>query len=180
MPPRDRLLRVCITGPEATGKTTLAAHLAGELRTAWVPEASRLYAEQKGAPLLAADVDPIARLQLGLDDAGDAEARARGAGHLVLDTDLLSTVVYARHYYGAAPGWVERAERARRADLYLLCDIDVPWTADGIRDRPHHREELFDTFRAALARRRANVVLVRGDWAARRRVAAEAIAALGG
>src|SRR3954469_19325971 len=124
------LVRICVTGPESTGKTTLARRLAESLDTAWVPEGSRTYAERVGRPLDASDVSPIAREHIALADDGAALARARGATSLILDTDLLSTVIYARHYYGAAPPWVEEEERTRRADLYLLCDVDVPWIAD--------------------------------------------------
>ena len=48
---------------------------------------------------------------------------------MLLDTDLVSTVVYSRHYYGDCPAWIEAAAVRRLADLYLLHDIDVPWTA---------------------------------------------------
>jgi NadR type nicotinamide-nucleotide adenylyltransferase len=169
------LLRVCITGPESTGKTTLARRLAALVGGESVPEASRIYAERIGRELLATDVDPIAREHIALAEAATERANARGARLLVFDTDLVSTVIYARHYYGVAPAWIERAERARRAELYLLCDVDVAWMADGVRDRPVHREEMFGLFHAALARRRATVVTIRGDWDARWATAQQAI-----
>lgn len=172
------LTRICLTGPECTGKTALATRLAALLDTEWVAEASRLYVERTHASLTAADVGPIAREHISLADAAAARARARGASLLVLDTDLLSTVVYARHYYGAAPRWVEQAERARRADLYLLCDVDVPWVADGIRDRPTEREAMFALFARALARRHARVVRVSGGWDARWTTARDAVRTL--
>ena len=170
------LRRVCVTGPESTGKTTLAQRLAELASTEWVPEASRVYAERKGAELQASDVEPIAREHIRLADAASDRVRAEGKSLLVLDTDLLSTVIYSRHYYRMVPGWVERKERARRADLYLLCDIDVPWIADGVRDRPENRAEMFALFRDALVRRKAPYVLVHGDWAARWEIAESAIA----
>jgi NadR type nicotinamide-nucleotide adenylyltransferase len=161
------LVRVCVTGPESTGKTTLARQLAEWRSTEWVPEAARIYAERQQRPLLASDVVPIAREHIALADAGAERARARETSLLVLDTDLVSTLVYARHYYDAAPRWIERAERARRADLYLLCDVDVPWMSDGVRDRPTDRAAMFERFRRALVRRGAKVIIVRGEWAAR-------------
>ncbi len=172
------LVRVCVTGPESTGKTTLARALAEWAGTEWAPEAARVYAEWVERPLTAADVAPIAREHIRLADRGGELARARGAGHLVLDTDLVSTVVYARHYYGAVPAWVARAERHRRAALYLLCDVDVPWVADGVRDRPGEREAMFHRFRLALARRGANVVTIRGDWMERWDLARAALSVL--
>ena len=113
-----------------------------------------------------------------LADAAEELARRDGATLLVLDTDLLSTVVYARHYYGRSPRWVEREERARRASLYLLSEVDVPWLPDGIRDRPENREAMSASFREALERRKAKFVVVRGDWEARWQIAVDAVAAL--
>jgi NadR type nicotinamide-nucleotide adenylyltransferase len=171
------LRSVCVTGPESTGKTTLAARLAELANTEWVPEGSRIYAERKGAPLTAEDVAPIAREHIALADAASARVRARGAGVLVLDTDLVSTVVYSRYYYGQVAAWIERVERARRADLYLLCDVDVPWLPDGIRDRPTNRDEMFALFRDALVRRKAPYVVVRGSWEERWALARDAMSA---
>jgi NadR type nicotinamide-nucleotide adenylyltransferase len=142
------LTRVCLTGPECTGKTVLAGALARELGTVFVPEFAREYAEAHGNVLTAADVEPIARGQMASEDGLIAQAN----GILVLDTDLLSTVVYARHYYGACPAWIEEEARRRRADLYLLLDTDVPWAADAVRDAggADDREDLFDAFRRVL------------------------------
>lgn len=172
------LRRVCVTGPESTGKTTLAQRIADRLHTEWVPEASRVYAERKASALDSSDVAPIAREHIRLADAAAERARAAGQTVLVLDTDLLSTVVYARHYYNMVPPWVERVERSRRADLYLLCDIDVPWIADGIRDRPQNRDEMFELFHHALIRRKARFVIVRGGWDERWAIAEQALSAL--
>jgi NadR type nicotinamide-nucleotide adenylyltransferase len=169
------LTRICVIGPESTGKTTLARRLADWVATEWVPEASRVYAERKPEPLTADDVGPIAREHMMLADVGAERARERGSGLLILDTDLVSTVVYARHYYGSVPAWVERAERERRAALYLLCDVDVPWKPDGIRDRPMDREGMFTSFVDALARRHVPVQRVRGDWDERWAIALDAV-----
>ena len=98
----------------------------------------------------------------------------------ILDTDLLSTVVYARHYYGDCPAWVEHAAQTRLADLYLLCDIDVPWVPDPARDRPHARPELHRAFVAQLERYGARFTLVRGDWRAREAIGVAAVEALMG
>jgi nicotinamide riboside kinase len=171
----DGVFRVCVTGPECTGKTTLASALAAHFGAECVSEAARLYASRVSRPLLASDVVPIGHEHVDLADTATERARRGGGGLVVLDTDLVSTIVYARDYYGAAPRRVVRAERERRADLYLLCDVDVPWVADGVRDRPTGRDAMFQEFRRALARRRARVVVVRGPWAGRWDIAREAV-----
>jgi nicotinamide riboside kinase len=167
-----------VTGPESTGKSVLAARLAERFHAGLTEECSRRYAEQKGTPLDATDVLPIARAQGEAEDAAIALVRAAGGTLLVLDTDLLSTVVYARYYYDIAPRSLLAAERARRAELYLLCDVDVPWVADGVRDRPDDRVGLLRRFARALAVRHAAVVPIAGDWPERWTIAEAAIARL--
>jgi NadR type nicotinamide-nucleotide adenylyltransferase len=144
MATHPRPLRICLTGPECTGKSELAQRLARELGVEWVPEFAREHAETCGHILTDEDVEPIARGEIAnLDRAND--------DLVILDTDLLSTVVYARHYYGACPAWIEEEARRRRADLYLLMDTDLPWTNDLARDpSDESREDLFDAFRATL------------------------------
>lgn len=168
------VLRVVVTGSESTGKTTLAAWLAARYGAAWSPEFSRAYADAKGAPLTASDVDPIARGQVALEDEAVRAAR-RVAVH---DTDLLSTAVYAAHYYGVRRAWIDEALRARRPDLYLLLGIDAPWTPGPHRDRGHLRAEMHALFLGAVRATGAAFVEIHGDWDERFRRAAEAVDAL--
>ena len=166
--------RVVLTGSECTGKTTLTADLARHYDAVWVPEYARSYAAGKGTPLDSGDVEPIAQGQIAVQDAALLLARRL----LLFDTDLLSTAVYARHYYGRCPDWVTQAVLARSADLYLLCDIDVPWVLDPQRDRPREREQLQALFEEALRSRNLPVVPIRGNWRERFDAAQKAIDAL--
>lgn len=154
--------RIAVTGSESTGKTTLARDLADHFGVLWVREQSRTYAERVRHSLTAEDVSPIASEQIAAEDAALVEAARRGDRWLFLDTDLVSTVVYARHYYGSCPSWIEAEARARLAELYLVADIDIAWQPDGIRDRPHAREELDLAFREVLTEFNARSCHVRG------------------
>ncbi len=166
------MIRVVVTGSECTGKTTLARALAGHYGTVWVPEHARQFVRDKGAAPACEDVAAIARGQIALEDS-----RAAGAPTLLIqDTDLLSTVVYSRHYYGACPGWIEEALRGRLADLYLLAGIDVPWRPDGDqRDRGDRREEMQALFRRALEALGATKVEIEGPRAERLAAATRAV-----
>ena len=167
--------RVVLTGSESTGKTTLAERLARHYGVSWVPEFVRDYAAAKSSPLDATDVDAIARGQVARED--DYRSRAEGSNERLLigDTDLLSTAVYAAHYYGRAPEWVVEAARQRRPDLYLLLDVDLPWTPDPQRDRGHLRAEMQALFRAAVEASGTPFVIVSGDSTARFAAARAAI-----
>ncbi len=160
----EALTRICLTGPECTGKTTLAARLAEHYATAWSPEFAREHALARGNELTFDDVEPIARGQMAHEDRAIASS-TRQASVVVHDTDLISTVVYSRYYYGDCPAWILEEARRRRADLYLLMDTDVPWVADPVRDSPGDaREDLFDAFRATLDEFEARFVIISGSW----------------
>jgi nicotinamide riboside kinase len=72
--------------------------------------------------------------------------------------------VYCHHYFGRCPEFIEQAAMARRAAHYLLLEIDVPWIADGMRDREARRDEVHVLFRQTLARFDAPVTVVQGPW----------------
>ncbi len=163
--------RVVITGSESSGKTTLAAALARRHDAPWSAEFSRGYAAGRPTPLTAADVEPIARGQAALEDLACANSPP-----LVLhDTDLISTVLYARHYYGDCPARIVAAARARRAGLYLLCAPDLPWVADGIRDRGDARAAMHALFIATLREFGCRVGEVAGLGEAREAAAVRAL-----
>ena len=160
------MIRVVLTGSESTGKTTLGNELARHYGAELAPEFVRSFAEQHGGTIRFEDHGPIARGQMQLED--DYAARACGLRPLVLfDTDLLSTVVYCGHYFGQCPRWIEEAARERRPDLYLLCEIDAPWVADGVRDRGEQREEMQALFRDAVVASGASYLSLHGDVPAR-------------
>jgi NadR type nicotinamide-nucleotide adenylyltransferase len=170
---------VVISGPESTGKTTLARRLAEHYRTAWAPEHVRTYLESRPpreppSLVLWEDVEAIARGQL---EAEEAAARA-AAGVLFCDTDLHSTKVYCEHYFGRCPDWVARAARERSYDLHLLLGTDVPWVGDPLRDRPQGRELMLALFRRELLAAQRRVVEIQGDFDERFAAAVRAVDAL--
>lgn len=169
------IVTIVVTGSECTGKTTLAAWLATSLGAPLSAEYARRYVDERQASLSAADVEPIARGQVAGEDAA-----LRAAKRVVVkDTDLVSTVVYSRHYYGDCPAWIETAARDRLGDLYLLLHPDVPWVADGLqRDRPGERMLLHGLFENALIRTGASYVDVRGEWETRYAQAERAVRSL--
>jgi nicotinamide riboside kinase len=153
------LFRVVVTGSECTGKTTLAKQLAEHYSAELVPEFVRGFAESMGGRIQFTDHGPIARGQMALED----EHAARATGLLIHDTDLLGTVLYCRHYFDRCPEWIVAAAMDRRPNLYLVCDIDVPWIPDALRDRGDRREEMHLLFTSGVNESGAKWALMRGD-----------------
>lgn len=166
-------LRICLTGPESTGKTELAAILGARFGLPVVPEFAREYALTNPRELTAADVVPIARGEIALLDEAQANATA-----IILDTDLLSTVAYSRHYYGASPAWIEQEARRRCAEHYFLLDVDTTWVPDEVRDSAQDRLVLFETFRRVLLEFGVRFEVAGGAWAVRCERVATAVEAI--
>jgi NadR type nicotinamide-nucleotide adenylyltransferase len=170
-----RPFRVCLTGAESTGKTELAKELARHFSAVLVPEYSREYALSRQSELTYSDVGPIAHGQMTRED--EAQTGVSVPQLIILDTDLLSTVVYSRHHFGAVPQWVQTKAQERLADFYLLLDIDVPWIRDPVRDSGQTRVELHEDFRNALEEFGARYELISGKWDERLRRSIEVIVA---
>jgi NadR type nicotinamide-nucleotide adenylyltransferase len=168
--------KVVLTGSESSGKTEVARALGDHFGAPVSVEFVREFARRKtaGAPIDFTDHGPIARGQMAAEDA--AIARARDL--VILDTDLVSTVVYCTHYFGRTPQWIEDEARRRSGDLYLLMSPDIPWVADGVRDRGDRRAEMHDLFCRQLESFGLRFVEIGGDFDGRIARATREVAAL--
>jgi HTH-type transcriptional regulator, transcriptional repressor of NAD biosynthesis genes len=163
--------RVVVFGPESTGKTTLAKRLADHYRSVWVPEWARGHLDAFGGKCQPRDIHLIA-----LGQAASEDTLARQADRvLICDTDTLTTTIWNEVYFGTTPPWIQDLASKRRHDLYLLCDIDVPWVDDGQRDMPHRRAEFLGRCRQALEAHQRPYVMIRGSWKERFATAVTAI-----
>lgn len=137
-------LVICVTGAECTGKSTLAAQLAGRLGMPLVVEAARDYLAGR-THYQAADLLAIARAQIALE----AQALAHGRP-IVADTDLSVIQVWWEEKYGTLPPDLLTLLEARSTRRYLLMAPDLPWEFDPLRENPHDRARLHERYREIL------------------------------
>lgn len=157
------LKKIAVTGPESTGKSALCEALARHFNALWVSEYARAYIAQLSAPYTPTDIENIARGQI------EREAQwALKASHLLFcDTELLVIKIWFENAFGYCPQWILDALNVQEYDLYLLCDIDLPWVFDPMREHPHHREYFFEKFKRELELRKWPYVIVSATGAER-------------
>lgn len=168
--------RIVLTGAECTGKSTLTQALSGYYGEPWTSEFVRHYVNQVERELTVDDLGPIAAGQIANEDAG-----VRKAKRFVLhDTNLLSSIIYANHYFGEVSDDINDIFLERDYALYLLCTPEgIEWEADpGQRDSPAARAELQAKFKESLDKLRLPYVELSGDQTARFGEAIQAIDAV--
>ena len=124
--------KVVFLGAESTGKSTLAARMAQEYKTQFVPEFGREVWENKQGKLELEDYVLIAKRHRQLEDTAILEAQQ----YLFVDTNAITTMFLGYAYQGR--GLPELTALAREAETryhhVFLCSDDIPFAQDGWRD----------------------------------------------
>ena len=140
------MIKIAITGPESTGKTSLAQNLAQEFDTLCTSEFARNYLDEINRPYEFEDIEIIAKNQRKLED----ELFPKANKILFCDTDILVTKIWSEFVFKKCDPWIIQKFEANDYDLYLLCNIDIVWEYDPQREHPHKRQELFDIYKNTL------------------------------
>jgi HTH-type transcriptional repressor of NAD biosynthesis genes len=156
--------RVTLFGPESSGKSTLAKQLGEHYKTVVVPEYGRTYVETFNNSAI--NKDELTYIVQG-HLASVAAAKRQANKLLIEDTDPVMSGVWSHMLFGATDPWF--AEYNDYADLYLLCDVDIPWEDDGTRYLPNQedRKRFFNICQQELINRGVRYVVVKGDREAR-------------
>lgn len=139
--------KIAITGPESTGKSWLAEQLAKKYNTIWVPEYARDYLEKHPGKYTLDDVITISVGQF--NSTNDSILLANNL--IFCDTEMLVCLIWSEVVFGRVPTVIEKAFLDQRFDLYLLCDVDLPWEPDPLREHPDRRAEIFQRYFNALS-----------------------------
>lgn len=155
----NSMKKVIITGPESTGKTTIAEQLARSYDTIWVPEYARVYIENLDRPYVYEDLENIGRRQVEelLHTYPDAQS------YVFYDTGLIITRVWFLECYQKCPSFIDQAIRDIAVDMYLLCRPDIEWIVDPVRENKGlNRERLFRLYEEQLIQYNASYSIIEG------------------
>jgi NadR type nicotinamide-nucleotide adenylyltransferase len=141
--------KIVIIGPESTGKSTLCRQLAEHYQSKWVPEYARAFLSENGTDYSYEDLLTIAQGQLQLEEDYIAQMNAEGnTSSLFIDTDMHVMKVWCEFVFGKCHPFILEQIATRKYDLYLLCNTDLPWTKDELREYPdlETREKLYKIY----------------------------------
>lgn len=166
--------RVVIIGSESSGTTTLARALAEHYRTVWVPEYGRTYSEGRvhsSQPWRSDEFTHIATEQVRMEDALATLAH----DVLICDTDAFATSIWHERYLGTPSEDVRAIAAARKYDLYVVTDVDIPFEQDDIRDGESFRQWMQGRFIEELSASSTPMIVVSGAHDERLAVAVKRI-----
>ncbi len=152
------ILKVAVVGAESTGKTTLSRELAEHYNDIWMPEYARTYVKNLTRPYNRNDVIHIASAQCRLEK----DYEKKSARLLFLDTDLVITKVWLQHVWKNCPAWIDRQIANSERLIYLLCDNDLPWTYDPVRENPDIRKYLSGLYKDIIIQNNFPYFVVKG------------------
>jgi NadR type nicotinamide-nucleotide adenylyltransferase len=179
------LKKVVVIGPESTGKSTLCEQLAQHYETMWCPEFAREYLLTNGTNYEYDDLLTIARGQLALEDEyslmleNQSLPLLENGGHLPLfiDTDMYVMKVWCEFVFGQCHLFILDEIVRRKYDLYLLCNTDLAWTRDTLREYPDlkTRNTLYKIYRDMMINQSVPWVAICGDQEERFQKAVNAV-----
>ncbi|MDR0794343.1 MAG: AAA family ATPase [Chitinophagaceae bacterium] len=152
--------KIVVIGPESTGKTTLCQSLAQHYNTLWCPEYAREYLIKNGKEYTYDNLLTIAKGQLKLEDeyvekinkSIPPNTHSSASPLLFIDTDMYVMKVWCEYVFQKCHQFILEQITERKYDLYLLCNTDLAWTQDELREYPDEniRKKLYEIYKDIL------------------------------
>jgi len=152
----SKLQKIVVLGPESTGKSTLCEQLAKHYGVVDCKEYARQYLHENGTKYNFEDLLIIAKGQLTLENEAIQKAEQQlidtAKNKIIIDTDMYVMKVWCEYVFNNYHTYILDQIHSRKYDLYLLCDIDLPWSPDEMREYPDEkpRQELFAIYKDIL------------------------------
>ncbi len=180
------IIKVVVIGPESTGKSSLCEQLANHYNTEWVKEYAREYLLANGTEYSYDDLLEIAKGQFALENAAielvenktsNISASNSTCQIILLDTNMYVLKVWCEFVFEKCHPWILNQIVENSYDLYLLCDVDLPWVKDELREYPdlEIREKLYHHYKDLLINQSTPWVNISGNYQQRLENAINAI-----
>ncbi|HTS43305.1 MAG TPA: ATP-binding protein [Puia sp.] len=181
-----QLKKIVIIGPESTGKSSLCEQLASHYRTIWCPEYAREYLTKNGKHYNFDNLLSIAKGQIELEEKyislkkkemDEMRNQSTANQFLFIDTDMYVMKVWCEFVFDKCHQYILDRIVERKYDLYLLCNTDLPWIADELREYPDlkNREKLFRIYKDIMLNQNTDWIEIKGDYDQRLKIAIEAV-----
>lgn len=178
------IIKVVVIGAESTGKSTLCEMLAQHYNTEWCPEFAREYLLTYGTNYNFDDLATIAKGQLTLEDEYTNTINnywQKLNSNLFINTKSLTTInhkpllfidtnmyvmkVWSEFVFNKCHLFFLDEIVKREYNLYLLCNIDLPWVKDELREYPDEnpRRELNNIYKDILINQKTPWVEIKGN-----------------
>ena len=169
--------KIVIIGPECTGKSTLCEQMAAHYNTGWVKEYAREYLLKNGTDYSYENLLDIAKGQVAAEDLATRLQPAANRQLLFIDTDMYVMKVWCEFVFERCHHWILNRIVERKYDLYLLCNTDLPWVKDELREYPDlaTREKLYTHYKDIMVNQHVPWVDISGDYEQRLQKAIEAV-----
>jgi NadR type nicotinamide-nucleotide adenylyltransferase len=165
--------KIVIIGPESTGKSTLCKQLAEHYNAIWVAEYAREYLLKNGTNYTFENLLDIAKGQVKNEELGIRNWEASGKSaignrqsKIFIDTDMYVMKVWSEFVFEKCHHWILNRIAERKYDLYLLCNIDLPWVKDELREYPDlkTRERLYQHYKDIMVNQHVPWVEISGSY----------------
>ena len=152
------MLKIIVTGPESSGKTTLCKEISNQFNIPFTTEYAREYLKTKGVNYNQSDLLEIAKGQF-ISEGGLNQQLS------LQDTDLITIKIWSEYKYGNCDNWIlDQIEKQKSENrFYLLCRADITWEDDPLRENPDSRGELFEIYKKELEHLGHNYLIVEGE-----------------
>jgi len=178
------LKKIVVIGPESTGKSFLCEQLARHYNTVWVKEYAREYLLKNGTDYTFEALLDIAKGQVAEEESGignweaaNLKPQTSNLKPLFIDTDMYVMKVWSEFVFDKCHHWILNRIAERKYDLYLLCNTDLPWVKDELREYPdlETREKLFRHYKDILVNQNVPWVNISGGYEERLQKAITAV-----
>jgi NadR type nicotinamide-nucleotide adenylyltransferase len=176
------LKKIVVIGPESTGKSTLCEQLANHYKTDWVKEYAREYLLANGTDYTFNDLLVIAKGQLDAEDKCSMLNAQRSTlnnkpSTIFIDTDMYVMKVWCEFVFEKCHNFILNQIVERKYDLYLFCNVDLPWVKDELREYPdlESREKLYHIYKDALINQNVPWIDISGNYEERLKRAINAV-----